>query len=70
MTVQEHNPEPKNPLGIDGIEFVEYATAQPLALGALLEKMGFVATARHRSREVNLVTSFPGWFRRWFRYYQ
>jgi 4-hydroxyphenylpyruvate dioxygenase len=54
MNVQEHNPEPNNPLGIDGIEFVEYATAQPLALGALLEQMGFVATARHRSREVTL----------------
>lgn len=54
MTAQEHNPEPNNPLGIDGIEFVEYATAQPLALGALLEQMGFVPTARHRSREVTL----------------
>ncbi|PUA16600.1 4-hydroxyphenylpyruvate dioxygenase [Glaciimonas sp. PCH181] len=54
MTAQEHNPEPNNPLGIDGIEFIEYATAQPLALGALLEQMGFVPTARHRSREVTL----------------
>ncbi|MFC3109277.1 4-hydroxyphenylpyruvate dioxygenase [Undibacterium arcticum] len=54
MTAQEHNPEPNNPLGIDGIEFVEYATAQPLALGALLEQMGFVPSARHRSREVTL----------------
>src|SRR5437667_10903156 len=54
MTAQEHNPEPNNPLGIDGIEFVEYATAQPLAFGALLEQMGFVPTARHRSREVTL----------------
>ncbi|MES2102413.1 MAG: 4-hydroxyphenylpyruvate dioxygenase [Pseudomonadota bacterium] len=54
MTALEHNLEPNNPLGIDGIEFVEYATAQPLAFGALLEQMGFVATARHRSREVTL----------------
>ncbi|MBB5202209.1 4-hydroxyphenylpyruvate dioxygenase [Glaciimonas immobilis] len=54
MIAQEHNPEPNNPLGIDGIEFIEYATAQPLAFGALLEKMGFVSTARHRSREVTL----------------
>ena len=43
-----------NPLGIDGIEFIEYATAQPVALGALLEQLGFVASARHRSREVTL----------------
>jgi 4-hydroxyphenylpyruvate dioxygenase len=54
MINDERLPEPNNPLGIDGIEFIEYATAQPLVLGALLEQMGFVATARHRSREVTL----------------
>jgi len=54
MTNTENNPEPKNPLGIAGIEFIEYATSQPLALGSLLEQMGFMATARHRSREVTL----------------
>lgn len=43
-----------NPLGIAGIEFIEYATTQPLAFGALLEQMGFAAIARHRSREVTL----------------
>lgn len=54
MSIQEDLPEPSNPLGIDGLEFIEYATARPLELGALLEQMGFVATARHRSREVTL----------------
>jgi 4-hydroxyphenylpyruvate dioxygenase len=54
MTVQERNPEPSNPLGIDGIEFIEYATSQPQALGALLQKMGFAPVAQHRSREVTL----------------
>jgi 4-hydroxyphenylpyruvate dioxygenase len=54
MTIQERIPEPSNPLGIDGIEFIEYATSQPQAFGALLEKMGFRAIARHRSREVML----------------
>lgn len=54
MTSRENNPEPHNPLGIDGIEFIEYATAEPLALGAILELMGFIQTARHRSREVVL----------------
>jgi 4-hydroxyphenylpyruvate dioxygenase len=54
MTVQERNPEPSNPLGIDGIEFIEYSTAQPQAFGALLQQMGFAAIARHRSREVML----------------
>ena len=54
MSIREGNPEAENPLGIDGIEFIEYASTQPLALGTLLEQMGFVATARHRSREVTL----------------
>lgn len=54
MTNRENNPMPENPLGIDGIEFIEYATAEPLALGAILERMGFVLTGRHRSREVVL----------------
>ena len=54
MTAKEALPEPANPVGLDGIEFVEYSTAQPQALGALLQKMGFAAVARHRSREVML----------------
>lgn len=54
MSNRENNPMPENPLGIDGIEFIEYATEEPLALGAILERMGFVLTARHRSREVVL----------------
>src|SRR5215213_2364075 len=43
-----------NPLGIDGIEFIEYATRRPQALGQVLETMGFHPVARHRSREVLL----------------
>ena len=54
MTIREPNPEPNNPLGIDGIEFIEYATSQPQALGSVLQSMGFVPVARHRSREVML----------------
>ncbi|HVN36067.1 MAG TPA: 4-hydroxyphenylpyruvate dioxygenase [Casimicrobiaceae bacterium] len=54
MHLHEHNPEPSNPLGLDGIEFVEFATSQPQALGGLLQRMGFAAIARHRSREVML----------------
>ncbi|MFN0164675.1 MAG: 4-hydroxyphenylpyruvate dioxygenase [Burkholderiales bacterium] len=54
MISREGNPEPTNPLGLDGIEFVEYATARPQALGAVLEAMGFAPVARHRSREVTL----------------
>jgi len=46
--------EPPNPLGLAGIEFVEYATRRPQALGQMLETMGFRPVARHRSREVLL----------------
>ena len=54
MSVQEQNPEPSNPLGMDGIEFIEFVTSQPQALGAILQAMGFLPIARHRSREVML----------------
>jgi 4-hydroxyphenylpyruvate dioxygenase len=54
MAAVERLPEPSNPLGMDGIEFIEYATTEPLAFGALLERMGFAPVARHRSREVLL----------------
>jgi 4-hydroxyphenylpyruvate dioxygenase len=43
-----------NPLGLDGIEFIEYSTSKPQALGQVLEMMGFRPIARHRSREVML----------------
>ena len=46
--------EVPNPLGLDGIEFIEYATSRPQALGQVLETMGFHPVARHRSREVLL----------------
>ena len=46
--------EPLNPLGFDGIEFIEFATSKPQALGEVLERMGFRPIARHRSREVEL----------------
>lgn len=46
--------EATNPIGLDGVEFIEYATAKPQALGQVLEMMGFHPVARHRSREVLL----------------
>src|SRR3989441_9021214 len=45
---------PSNPIGLDGIEYVEYTTSKPQALGDVLEMMGFRPIARHRSREVLL----------------
>src|SRR2546422_10486258 len=59
MTSAERIPEPSNPLGMDGIEFIEYATSQPQAFGDLLQRMGFVPLARHRSREVMLYRQGP-----------
>jgi 4-hydroxyphenylpyruvate dioxygenase len=43
-----------NPTGTDGFEFVEYAAPDPKALGALFERMGFQAVARHRHKDVLL----------------
>jgi 4-hydroxyphenylpyruvate dioxygenase len=59
MPVTERNPTPTNPLGMDGLEFIEFTTTQPLVLGALLEQMGFRPVARHRSREVLLYRQGP-----------
>ncbi|HSK41827.1 MAG TPA: 4-hydroxyphenylpyruvate dioxygenase [Arenibaculum sp.] len=49
---QDH--DPLNPMGTDGFEFVEYAAPDPAALGALFERMGLSAVARHRSKDVTL----------------
>jgi 4-hydroxyphenylpyruvate dioxygenase len=44
---------------MDGIEFIEFASSQPQALGAVLQTMGFMPVARHRSREVMLYRQGP-----------
>ena len=43
-----------NPMGMEGIEYIEYRVARPQAMGQVLELMGFSPVARHRSREVLL----------------
>lgn len=52
--LQDSFSDASNPVGLDGVEFIEYATAKPQALGHVLEMMGFRPIARHRSREVLL----------------
>ncbi|MDB5898000.1 MAG: hpd1 [Ramlibacter sp.] len=52
--LQDSFSDAANPVGLDGVEFIEFATAQPQALGHVLEMMGFRPVARHRSREVLL----------------
>ena len=53
-TDRESVPEPNNPIGMDGIEYIEFATSKPQALGGVLERLGFRLVARHRSREIEL----------------
>ena len=53
-TDREAISESPNPLGLEGVEFIEYATSRPQAFGQVLETMGFRPVARHRSREVLL----------------
>jgi 4-hydroxyphenylpyruvate dioxygenase len=52
-------PEPRNVLGIDGIEFIDFVTPRPQALGGVLQLLGFAPVARHRSREVVLYRQGP-----------
>jgi 4-hydroxyphenylpyruvate dioxygenase len=44
----------ENPMGTDGFEFIEYAAPDPAAMGALFERMGFRAVAKHRHKQVTL----------------
>jgi 4-hydroxyphenylpyruvate dioxygenase len=41
-------------MGTDGFEFVEYTAPNPDELGQVFERLGFAATARHRSKAVTL----------------
>jgi 4-hydroxyphenylpyruvate dioxygenase len=43
-----------NPMGTDGFEFIEYAAPDPEAMGKMLERLGFMAVARHRRKKVTL----------------
>ena len=44
----------ENPMGTDGFEFIEYAAPDPVAMGAVFQRMGFKAIARHRRKNVTL----------------
>ena len=43
-----------NPMGLDGFEFVEFASPEPGVLEAAFELLGFTEVARHRSKDVSL----------------
>ena len=48
----------ENPMGLDGFEFVEFASPTPGVLEPVFEMMGFTAVAKHRSKEVVLFAYF------------
>jgi 4-hydroxyphenylpyruvate dioxygenase len=43
-----------NPMGLMGFEFVEFASPTPNVLEPVLEKLGFLRVAQHRSKDVTL----------------
>jgi 4-hydroxyphenylpyruvate dioxygenase len=43
-----------NPMGLDGFEFVEFASPESDLLDGVFRQLGFEAVARHRSKEVTL----------------
>ena len=46
--------ERDNPLGVEGFEFIEYASPKPRELHALFLQLGFAPIARHRRRAITL----------------
>lgn len=44
----------ENPMGLDGFEFVEFASPEPGVLEPVFELMGFSLIAKHRSKAVEL----------------
>ena len=44
----------ENPMGLNGFEFVEFASPKPGVLEPVFEVLGFKAVARHRSKKVTL----------------
>ncbi len=43
-----------NPMGLDGFEFVEFASPEAGVLEPVFDALGFAAVARHRSKDVTL----------------
>lgn len=44
----------ENPMGIDGFQFVEFASPEPESLHRLFRQMGFEAVYRHRERPITV----------------
>jgi 4-hydroxyphenylpyruvate dioxygenase len=44
----------ENPMGLDGFEFIEFASTERGVLEPVFESLGFTLVAKHRSKEVDL----------------
>jgi 4-hydroxyphenylpyruvate dioxygenase len=49
-----HLTQQQNPMGTDGLEFIELAAPDSVPLAGFLGRIGFSAVARHRSKDVTL----------------
>lgn len=47
-------PKTKNPLGLEGIAFVEFSSGDPAALHRLFTDLGFTRVARHRTKQIDV----------------
>ncbi len=54
LSVSQPNQSLDNPIGLDGMEFVEYSSPDPKALERLFLQFGFQKIAKHRKKEVYL----------------
>lgn len=53
MSIESAHGTDQNPLELRGIEFVEFASAEPERLDALFQAFGFSRTMRHRERAID-----------------
>ncbi len=54
MTHSDKSPKLENPIGLDGMEFIEYATPQPEQLEKLFGQLGFTKIGAHKHKKVSL----------------
>jgi 4-hydroxyphenylpyruvate dioxygenase len=54
MTQGRQGTKVENPIGLDGMEFIEYTSADPQALEKLFRQMGFEKTGSHKKKNVSL----------------
>ena len=52
--MEESKVSTENPLGLDGLEFIEFATPNPIELERLFYRLGFRMVAKHKKKNVFL----------------